>query len=231
MSANTAPVITIDGPSGAGKGTLAARIARRLGWHRLDSGALYRLTALAALKQGVALDDGKQLAPIARHLDIRFDDALDPSRVYLAGEDVSRAIRSEQCGNAASKIAALAAVRDALLDLQRRFRQPPGLVADGRDMGTVVFPHAEVKIFLLANLKERAIRRYNQLMEQGISASLPTLEQEIAERDERDAKRAIAPLKSATDAHRLDTSGLSIDEVENRAFKMVSQQIQARYLQ
>lgn len=219
----TVPVIAVDGPSGVGKGTLCGLLAKQLGWHLLDSGSLYRVTALAAQRRGIILDDEIQVAALAQHLDVRF--SADGMRVYLDGEDVSKAIRSESCGSAASRVAVIPAVRLALLQRQRDFRQPPGLVADGRDMGTTVFLEAEVKIFLTASAEERALRRYKQLKDKGISASLATLAKEIAERDRRDAKRPISPLQVAGDAETLDTTGLGIEEVRKRAMVIVSKRI------
>ena len=208
------PVLTIDGPSGSGKGTISAEVARRLGWHMLDSGALYRLTALAALRHQVSLDDVEGLAEIARTLEVEFlAQAQGPARIMLEGQPVSDELRTESCGNAASKVAAIPAVREALLQRQRDFQQAPGLVADGRDMGTVVFPQAAVKVFLTASAEERAQRRFKQLKEKGMDVNLPALLQEIAERDQRDSNRSVAPLKPAEDALVLDTTGMGIDEV------------------
>lgn len=204
-----APVIAVDGPSGSGKGTVSRALAGRLGWHFLDSGALYRLVAHAALDRGVALDDEAGLADLARHLEVRFD--TDSDRIWLGDEEVSLAIRSEAAGDAASRVAALPGVREALLQLQRDFRAAPGLVADGRDMGSVVFPGAEVKIYLTASAEERARRRYNQLREKGIEADMAELVAAIEARDRRDMERPVAPLKPAADAVVLDTSGLDIE--------------------
>ena len=202
-----APVIAIDGPSASGKGTVAARVAEALGFHFLDSGALYRLVGLAALQRGVLLDDEPALADIAFNLACSFTGG----RIALDAGDVTDAIRAEDVGAAASRVAALQPVRDALLERQRAFRQPPGLVADGRDMGTVVFPDAELKIFLTADAVERARRRYNQLIDKGMSASMDALLQDIRARDARDTQRAAAPLLKAPDAVELDTTALSIE--------------------
>ncbi len=201
------PVLTIDGPSASGKGTVAERVARALGFHFLDSGALYRLTALAVMKAGVALDDEAGVAAQAAALPATFRDG----RVWLAGEDVTDAIRAEAVGEGASKVAALPAVRAALLDRQRAYRQAPGLVADGRDMGTVVFADAGAKVFLTASAEARAERRYKQLIEKGNSASLPALVADMQARDARDTARAVAPLKPAPDALVLDTTDMDIE--------------------
>jgi cytidylate kinase len=211
------PVMTIDGPSGSGKGTVSRAAARALGWALLDSGALYRLVALAARKAGVSLEAGPGLAALAGRLDIKFgSDSTGEEVVWLDGQEVTGAIRTEQAGNDASKVAALGVVRAALLERQRRFAVPPGLVADGRDMGTVVFPQAEVKIFLTASAAERAARRHKQLKEKGVAATLAALSLEIAERDQRDTNRAISPLVPSADAVLLDTTGMSVDEVVER---------------
>lgn len=202
------PVIAIDGPSASGKGTVAERVARKLGFHYLDSGALYRLVALAAQRAGVGTDNEARLAELAEALDVRFQSG----RIYLADEDVTDAIRAEAVGIASSRVAALPAVRTALLARQRRFRQAPGLVADGRDMGSVVFTDADVKIFLTAGVEIRAERRHKQLMDKGIAASIHGLSRDLRERDARDAARPIAPLKQMPDAHLLDTSEMSVDE-------------------
>jgi len=211
------PVITIDGASGTGKGTVSQLVAKRLGWRFLDSGALYRVLALAAQKHSVAFDNEKALDVLAEHLDVQFiAQDIEFSSVILEGEDVTDVIRSEKIGNLASIIAALPAVRASLLSRQRAFREAPGLVADGRDMGTVVFPDAELKIFLLASPEERALRRYNQLKERGISVTLSDLIKELSERDRRDQERVVAPLKPAEDAIRIDTDKLTIDQVVER---------------
>ena len=214
---NDVPVMTIDGPSGSGKGTVSRAAARALGWALLDSGALYRLVALAARNSGVSLEDGPGLAALAEGLDLEFgSDSAGDEVVRLDGQEVTDAIRTEEAGNDASKVAAVAPVRAALLERQRRFAVPPGLVADGRDMGTVVFPQARLKIFLTASAAERALRRYKQLKEKGVAANLAALSLEIAERDRRDTNRAISPLIPSTDAVLLDTTGMSVDEVVER---------------
>jgi len=218
-----APVLAIDGPSGSGKGTISQLLAQRLGWHYLDSGALYRLVALAALQHGVALDDAAGLGALAAGLDARFSsDPAQPDKVYLEGVEVSAALRSEQCSNNASRVAALPEVRAALLQRQRAFRKAPGLVADGRDMGTVIFPDAALKIFLTATPEERARRRYKQLKDKGLDAKMNDLVKDIAERDARDSARAAAPLKPAPDAVALDTTGMSIDAVVERIEALLS---------
>lgn len=201
------PVIAIDGPSASGKGTVAEAVAARLGFHYLDSGALYRLTALAALRREVPLDDEAALSEVARDLSPRFAER----RIWLDGDDVSLELRSEQCAEAASRVAVLPRVRTALLERQRAFRQPPGLVADGRDMGSVVFPDARLKIYLTASAEVRAERRYKQLIEKGLCANLEDLLQEIRNRDMRDANRSVAPLELIPGAKLLDTSQMSID--------------------
>ncbi|QIE32856.1 (d)CMP kinase [Pseudomonas psychrophila] len=220
----SAPVITIDGPSGSGKGTVAGILAKRLGWNLLDSGALYRLLAFAAGNHGVALDNEALLEKLAAHLDVQFVGATDgkPARIILEGDEVTHAIRSEAVAAGASKVAALPAVRDALLQRQRAFQEFPGLVADGRDMGTVVFPDAPLKIFLTASAEERARRRYLQLKAKGDDVSLSGLLDEIRARDERDTQRAIAPLKPAADAIQLDSTELSIEQVLERIMSEIA---------
>ncbi|WP_187699804.1 (d)CMP kinase [Pseudomonas fragi] len=220
----SAPVITIDGPSGSGKGTVAGILAKRLGWNLLDSGALYRLLAFAAGNHGVALDNEALLEKLAAHLDVQFIGATDgkPARIIQEGDDVTHAIRSETVAAGASKVAALPAVRDALLQRQRAFLEFPGLVADGRDMGTVVFPDAPLKVFLTASAEERARRRYLQLKAKGDDVSLSGLLDEIRARDERDTQRAIAPLKPAADAIQLDSTELSIEQVLERIMSEIA---------
>jgi CMP/dCMP kinase len=214
-------VITIDGPSGSGKGTISRAVARSLGWALLDSGALYRLVALAARRAGINLDDAEGLASLAERFSIRFgSNESGEEVVWLDERDVTRAIRTEEAGNDASKVAALAPVRAALLERQRRFAVPPGLVADGRDMGTVVFPQARCKIFLTASPAERALRRYKQLKEKGVTANLAALSLEIAERDERDSTRSASPLVASADATMLDTTGMSVDDVVERVLRV-----------
>jgi cytidylate kinase len=216
-----APVVTIDGPSGTGKGTLGLALARELGWDFLDSGALYRLVGLLALKRGVALDDPAALHLLAARLPVEFRPDAAGTVILLEGEVVTDAIRTEVIGDAASRVAAWPEVRAALLDRQRELRQPPGLIADGRDMGTVVFPDAPLKIFLTASPEARAERRYKQLKGKGNDVSLPALLEDIRARDERDAGRAIAPLVPAPDAEILDTTQLGIDDVTNRVRQLI----------
>ena len=212
MTPHNTPVITIDGPTASGKGTVAHRVAYSLGFHYLDSGALYRLTALSALRKDIDLTDGHALAKLAGALPCSFAG----EEVFLGHDNVTVAIRAEEVGNAASKIAALMAVRQALYSLQLHFRMAPGLVADGRDMGTVIFPHASLKVFLTASPEARAQRRYKQLIDKGFSASMPDLLKDLTERDARDQNRAIAPLKPAEDAYVLDTSAITADEAVER---------------
>jgi cytidylate kinase len=217
----------VDGPSGVGKGTLCQWLARRLGWHLLDSGALYRLTALAALNRNLSLEEEFEVAAVAAELNVEFVTGDDdgPLRIILDGGEVGAALRSETAGNAASRVAALPSVRAALLQRQRDFRRRPGLVADGRDMGTVVFPNAELKLFLTASAEERARRRHKQLSEQGLDANLDRLAHEIAERDARDTQRATAPLRPAADAEVLDTTRLSIADVCARALALAARRL------
>jgi cytidylate kinase len=209
-----APVITIDGPSGSGKGTIARQVAAALGWHLLDSGALYRLLALAAVRRGIELDDTVRLAQLAANLDVRFGvDAEGEELVLLDGAPVGGELRTEEAGRGASTVAALQPVRDALLTLQRSFRKRPGLVADGRDMGTHVFPQAALKVYLTASAEERARRRHKQLKDKGIDVSLAALSRDIEDRDRRDSERSVAPLRPAEDARILDSSDQSIAAV------------------
>jgi len=215
------PVIAIDGPGGSGKGTIARRVAQRFGWHLLDSGALYRLVALGGLKAGLAPDDVEGHARLAAALDVMFGtDAGGGERVTLAGEDVTRELRAEATGEAASRVAAWQPVRSALLGRQRAFAEPPGLVADGRDMGSIVFRDAGLKIFLTATPDERALRRYKQLKEKGLSGSLAALSAEIAERDRRDTTRAVAPLVAVPEAVIVDSTALTIEEVVGRVIEL-----------
>jgi cytidylate kinase len=209
----TEPVITIDGPSGAGKGTASTLLAKKLGWHFLDSGAIYRVLAVASLHHQIPADDESGLLPLASGLDVNFETTEHGVRVILEGEDVSDTIRTEEVGATASKIASLPSIREALLRRQRGFKQAPGLVADGRDMGTVVFPEAQVKIFLTASAEERADRRFNQLKDKGHDVSMPRLLADIKARDERDANRTVAPLMPAKDALVLDSTELSVEQV------------------
>jgi CMP/dCMP kinase len=212
-TADSVIVIAIDGPSGAGKGTLSQLVARRLGFHLLDSGALYRLTALSAIRQAVDLSNQDLVAEVAANLDVTFDVTGDATRMLLAGDDVTLAIREEAVGMNASIIAAYPPVRAALLQRQRDFAQSPGLVADGRDMGTTVFPRAQVKIFLTASAVARAGRRYRQLAEKGVAVDMAELIKDIEARDERDTNRSSSPLKPAEDAYLLDSTSLSIEQV------------------
>ena len=215
MSAQSqVPVIAIDGPSGSGKGTIARNVASRLGWHLLDSGALYRLVALAATRDGLPLDDAEKLAEVARNLEVQFDsDNSGGEQIWLSGSIVTDEVRTEECGKGASTVAPLQPVRTALLTLQRGFRRMPGLVADGRDMGTHVFPDAGLKVYLTASAGERAKRRHKQLKGKGIDVSLAALSRDIEDRDRRDSERSVAPLRPAPDARILDSSGKSIETV------------------
>jgi len=217
MMNSNVPVIAIDGPTASGKGTVAQRVALQLGFHYLDSGSLYRLAALAAERQGIDLTDENAVASVASSVAIRFDG----ERVYLAGDDVSEAIRTESASQNASRVAALPAVRAALTARQRAFRQAPGLVCDGRDMGSVIFPDANVKIFLTASVEARAERRTNQLKQKGISAILADVVKELRIRDERDSSRQIAPLKQLDDAYLLDTTAISADDAVQQVLTWV----------
>ena len=208
MPNSNIPVITIDGPTASGKGTVAHKVADHLGYHLLDSGALYRLTALSAIRRGTDMRNEHALAKVAEHLPVRFNGG----HIYLGTEEVSNAIRVEEVGNTASKIAALPAVRQALYGLQLSFRETPGLVADGRDMGTVIFPGAKLKVFLTASVDARAQRRDKQLIDKGFSANMDDLLADLQSRDARDTQRAVAPLVPAEGAHLLDTSHMTVDE-------------------
>ena len=218
------PVIAIDGPSGSGKGTIARRVAEALGYHLLDSGAIYRLTAISSNNKGVELGDAEAVAELARKLNIRFGSDDDGSeRIWLDDEDVTREVRKETTGAGASTVAAIAAVREALLERQRAFQRPPGLVADGRDMGTHVFPDALLKIFLTASAEERAKRRHKQLKDKGMGVTLAALSRDIEDRDRRDSERSVAPLKPAKDARILDSSGKSIELVTQTVLDWVAE--------
>jgi cytidylate kinase len=216
------PVVTIDGPGGAGKGTVASAIAKALGWHLLDSGALYRIIAVAGLADGIALDDAQALVEMSEGLDIVFDDG----QVRVNGANLTDAIRTEEAGNSASQVAALPPVRDAIFALQQGFQRAPGLVADGRDMGTVVFTDAPVKIFLDASAEARAERRYNQLKNNGLGVNLRALLEQIQERDARDRERVVAPLKPADDALIIDSTEMTIDEVVATVMTQISSKVE-----
>jgi CMP/dCMP kinase len=221
MPDSSCPVVTIDGPSGSGKGTVSRAVARRVSWHLLDSGALYRLVALAGAAAGAPREDAARHADLARAMRVEFGwGPGGEERVRLDGRDVSHEIRSETAGAGASRVAAWPQVRAALLERQRAFAQPPGLVADGRDMGTVVFPQADLKVFLTATPEERALRRYKQLKDKGSDVSLPALSREIAERDLRDQTRQVAPLRPAADALQIDSTGLDIEAVVARVLEL-----------
>lgn len=224
MSSQT-PVVTVDGPSGAGKGTLCMLLSKKLGFQLLDSGAIYRVLALAAIHHGVDTESEDALVPLATHLDVQFVAEGDLVKVILEGEDVSKELRKEETGMAASKVAALPRVREALLRRQRAFEAAPGLVADGRDMGTVVFPNAKAKIFLDASAEERAYRRLKQLQDKGLDVKFDDLLSEIQERDDRDRNRPVAPLRPAEDALVLDSTSMSIDEVVEKALQYIESKL------
>jgi len=224
--ASNIPVVTIDGPSGSGKGTLACLLAKALGWHILDSGVLYRILALFSLQSRVSPTDEESLVTLTKKMPVEFiiTDELS-TKILLDGEDISKVIRDEQIGNLASKISAFQSVRSALMGKQRYFRQLPGLVTDGRDMGTLVFPDAEVKLFLVASPEERARRRYNQLKNKGISVTLARIVDEIEQRDRRDSERAVAPLRPAEDSIMIDSSGLTIEDVFLKALDIIQRRL------
>lgn len=224
-----APVIAIDGPSGSGKGTIARAVAARLGWHLLDSGALYRVLAIAAEEAEIGAGEPARLEALARNLKVGFgDDGEGRERILLDGRDVSLKVRAETTGEQASLLAVIPEARAGLKDLQRSFRRPPGLVADGRDMGTVIFPDAGLKLFLTASARERAQRRYNQLKEKGLTANLGDLFHDISSRDERDQNRAVSPLRPATDAVTLDTTSLPIGRVVERVLELAAERLGVR---
>ncbi len=220
------PVITIDGPSGAGKGTVSTQLAKELGWNFLDSGAIYRVLAIASVHHQIASDDESALLPLASSLDVNFETTDSGSKIVLEGEDVTYSIRTEEIGSIASQIASLPRIREALLRRQRAFKDAPGLVADGRDMGTVVFPNADVKIFLTASAEERAQRRYKQLKERGHDVNIASLLTDIQARDERDANRKVAPLVPADDALVLDSTQLDVNQVIEKVKKFISERME-----
>ena len=221
MENDQIPVITIDGPGGSGKGTIAMRLAEELGWHFLDSGALYRLVAVAAMDRGIDAEDGDALSEVARGLDVEFGLTGEGMVILLDGNYITGRLRSEAVSAMASRVAAIPAVRDALVQRQRAFRKAPGLVADGRDMGTVIFPDAKLKIFLTASAEARAKRRYKQLKEKGESVNLPRLFRDIKKRDERDSSRAVSPLRPADDAHVIDSTEMTVIEVLDEIRKLL----------
>lgn len=223
------PIVAIDGPGGSGKGTIGRRVARQLGWKFLDSGALYRLVGICAIQRGIALDDAPQLAALAAKLDATFEveaDGMHVEHIVLEGREVTQDVRTEQAGDAASRVAVLAPVRQALLEWQHAFRAAPGLVADGRDMGTVVFPDADLKVFLTATAEERARRRYQQLKNTGLDVTLAAILVDIQNRDARDASRLVAPLVPAADAVIVDSTGLNVEEVEAKIMALIRKQLQ-----
>ena len=219
------PVVTVDGPSGAGKGTLSALLAEKLNWHLLDSGAIYRVLAVAAMHHDLPIDDEAAIVPLASGLDVSFETENNQRRVVLEGEDVTDDIRTEEVGAVASQIASLARVREALLRRQRAFQETPGLIADGRDMGTVVFPDAVVKLFLTASAEARAERRYNQLKDKGLDVNIARLLTDIKARDDRDANRSIAPLVPAEDAVVIDSTDLDINQVFESAMEIINSRL------
>ena len=221
MENDQIPVITIDGPGGSGKGTIAMRLAEELGWHFLDSGALYRLVAVAAMDRDIDAEDGDALSEVARGLDVEFGLTGEGMVILLDGNYITGRLRSEAVSAMASRVAAIPAVRDALVQRQRAFRKAPGLVADGRDMGTVIFPDAKLKIFLTASAEARAKRRYKQLKEKGESVNLPRLFRDIKKRDERDSSRAVSPLRPADDAHVIDSTEMTVIEVLDEIRKLL----------
>lgn len=219
------PVVTVDGPSGAGKGTLSALLAEKLNWHLLDSGAIYRVLAVAAMHHDLPIDDEAAIVPLASGLDVSFETENNQRRVVLEGEDVTDDIRTEEVGAVASQIASLARVREALLRRQRAFQETPGLIADGRDMGTVVFPDAVVKLFLTASAEARAERRYTQLKDKGMDVSIARLLTDIKARDERDSQRSVAPLVPAEDAVIIDSTDLDINQVFDSAMEIINSRL------
>lgn len=222
------PVVTIDGPSGAGKGTISALLAKQLNWKFLDSGAIYRVLAIASFHHQIDCEDEDGLVPLASSLDVSFETSEGNSKIILEGEDVTYSIRTEEVGSVASKVASLPRVREALLRRQRAFREAPGLVADGRDMGTVVFPHADAKIFLTASAEQRAQRRYKQLKDKGHDVNIARLLADIQARDERDANRTVAPLVPADDALMLDSTHLNVEQVLEKVMEFVNTKLQAK---
>ena len=229
MNKSNTPVICLDGPSGVGMGTICLAVAKKLGWHILDSGSLYRITALQVSRKFPETEvvdiDESQLVEVAQNLNVSYKEQDGELAIILDGQEVSSLIRNEKVGDIASKVAAVAVVRSALLERQRAFLQPPGLIADGRDMGTVVFPDAPLKIFMTASAEERAQRRYKQLKDKGIDVNLPSLVKELRQRDERDMNRKTAPLKPASDAITIDTTKLDIEQVTKEVMYWVEQRI------